>query len=177
MGHPWHDIEIPADIEAGFPAVIEIPRGSKNKYELDKATGMLRVDRVLYSAVHYPHNYGFIPQTYCDDKDPLDILVLGQEPVHPLTIIMARAIGVMRMEDEEEVDDKILAVHINDPAYSHLRDIVELPQHILDELQRFFEDYKELEHKKVKVEHFKGRDEATRIIKEALAEYVTEFPD
>src|SRR5687767_10881772 len=108
--HPWHDIPLPEDIEEAIPSIIEIPKGSKNKYELDKDFGLLRVDRVLFSAVHYPANYGFIPRTYCDDGDPLDILVLGQEPVHPLTLVEARAIGVMRMRDEKGLDDKIVAV-------------------------------------------------------------------
>ncbi len=109
--HPWHDVYVDEQlIEREFPVVIEVPRGSKNKYELDKETGILRLDRVLYSAVHYPANYGFIPRTFCDDGDPLDVLVLGQEPVDPLTIVEARAIGVMRMRDEKGLDDKILAV-------------------------------------------------------------------
>lgn len=176
MTHPWHDIALPDDIDTAFPAVIEIPRGSKNKYELDKTLGMLKVDRVLYSAVHYPANYGFIPRTWCDDSDPLDILVLGQEPVHPLSVLQARAVGVMRMEDEDETDDKIIAVHVNDPAVSHVRDIIELPQHQLDELQRFFEDYKRLENKVVKVQHFKGRDEAVRIIRQSIVDYDARFP-
>ena len=177
MVHPWHDIPINDDIDIKFPAIIEIPRGSKNKYELDKDSGMLRCDRVLYSAVHYPANYGFIPRTWCEDKDPLDILVLGQEPVHPMCILEARAIGVMRMEDQGEADDKIIGVHINDPAMAHLRDIIELPQHILDELRRFFEDYKQLEEKHVRVEHFKGRDEAVRIIQQALDDYIERYGD
>lgn len=175
MVHPWHDIELSGDLEISFPAIIEIPRGSKNKYELDKKTGMIKVDRVLYSAVHYPANYGFIPQTWCDDEDPLDILVLGQEPVHPLCILQARAIGVMRMEDEQEMDDKIIAIHVNDPAVAHLRDIIELPTHTLSELKRFFMDYKSLENKVVTVENFRGRDEALRILKQAAVDYKVKF--
>ena len=115
--HPWHDVYVDDHlIEKAFPVVIEVPMGSKNKYELDKETGLLRLDRVLYSSVHYPADYGFIPRTFCDDGDPLDALVLSQEPVHPLTIVMARAIGVMRMRDEKGIDDKIVAVSVNDPA-------------------------------------------------------------
>lgn len=177
MTHPWHDIDVPDDPQHGFPAVIEIPKGSKNKYELDKKTGMLKVDRVLYSAVHYPANYGFIPRTWCGDEDPLDILVLGQEPAHPLCILQARAIGVMRMEDEQQTDDKIIAIHINDPAFSHLRDIIEMPSHVLSELKRFFLDYKSLENKTVVVEHFKGRDEAVRVVRQAIVDYKERFGD
>ena len=121
--HPWHDTYVDeAVIATGFPVVIEIPKGSKNKYELDKETGLLRLDRVLYSAVHYPADYGFIPRTYCDDGDPLDALVLGQEPVYPLTIVEARAIGVMRMRDDKGIDDKIVAVSVRDPAFADYTD-------------------------------------------------------
>ena len=128
--HPWHVTYVDeTQIATAFPAIIEIPKGSTNKYELDKETGLLRLDRVLYSAVYYPADYGFIPRTYCDDGDPLDVLVLGQEPVHPLTIVEARAIGVMRMRDEKGVDDKIVAISVRDPAYAHYRDKGELPAH------------------------------------------------
>src|ERR1041384_5047856 len=143
--HPWHDCYIDSTlIKKSFPAIIEIPKGSTNKYELDKETGLLRLDRVLYSAVHYPADYGFIPRTYCDDGDPLDVLVLGQEPVFPLTLVEARAIGVMRMRDEKGTDDKIVAVSVRDPAFAHFVDKAELPAHVLRELRRFFEDYKGL---------------------------------
>src|SRR6187399_1516734 len=117
MPHPWHDISPDISLPREFMAVIEIPMGSNVKYELDKTTGLLRLDRVLYSAVHYPANYGFIPRTYCGDGDPLDVLVLSQEPVYPLTIVEARAIGVMRMRDEKGIDDKIVAVSVHDPAF------------------------------------------------------------
>src|SRR5215203_1619021 len=138
--HPWHDIYVDDHIiGAVFPAIIEVPMGSKNKYELDKESGLLRLDRVLYSAVFYPANYGFIPRTYCDDKDPLDILVLGQEQVVPMCILTARPIGLMQMVDENEEDDKIIAIHEHDPAFTHYRDISHLPEHTLNELQRFFE--------------------------------------
>ena len=120
--HAWHDVELGDDIAGHFRAVIEIPKGSKIKYELDKATGLLGVDRVLHSAVHYPANYGFLPRTFCDDGDPLDVLVLGQEPVVPLCILRARAIGVLTMSDEKGADDKIVAIHVDDPEYEHYRD-------------------------------------------------------
>jgi inorganic pyrophosphatase len=170
--HPWHDSYIDeTTITTGFPAVIEIPKGSTNKYELDKETGLLRLDRVLYSAVYYPADYGFIPRTYCDDGDPLDVLVLGQEPVYPLTIVEARAIGVMRMRDEKGVDDKIVAVSVRDPAYNDYKDKAQLPGHVLRQVRRFFEDYKVLEHKQVIVEDLLGPDAAIAIIKDALEMY------
>ena len=147
------------------------PKGSKNKYELDKDTGLLRLDRVLFSAVHYPANYGFLPRTFCDDGDPLDALVLGQEPVHPLTLVDARAIGVMRMRDEKGIDDKIVAVSVHDPAFRDYTDESQLPNHILREVRRFFEDYKLLEHKQVVVEDMLGPSDALRLIRDALEMY------
>ena len=156
---------------APFPVVIEVPKGSKNKYELDKETGLLRLDRVLYSAVHYPADYGFIPRTFCDDGDPLDALVISQEPVHPLTIVEARAIGVMRMRDEKGIDDKIVAVSVRDPAFSDYTNKEQIPIHTLREIRRFFEDYKVLEHKQVIVEDLLGVEDATRIIRESLDLY------
>ena len=170
--HPWHDSYVDdALVESAFPVIIEVPKGSKNKYELDKETGLLRLDRVLYSAVHYPADYGFIPRTYCDDGDPLDALVLSQEPVHPLTIVEARAIGVMRMRDEKGIDDKIVAVSVRDPAFAAYTDKSQLPAHMLLEIRRFFEDYKVLEHKQVVVEDLLGVPDAVRIIREALDLY------
>jgi len=170
--HAWHDIYVDDHlIESAFPVVIEVPMGSKNKYELDKETGLLRLDRVLHSAVYYPANYGFIPRTYCDDWDPLDALVLGQESVAPLTIVEARAIGVMRMRDEKGGDDKIIAVSTKDPAFTDYANHTQLPAYMLREVKRFFEDYKVLENKQVIVEDFLPTDEAVRIIRESLDMY------
>jgi len=170
--HPWHDTYVDDTvIERAFPVVIEIPKGSKNKYELDKETGLLRLDRVLHSAVYYPADYGFIPRTYCDDGDPLDALVLSQEPVYPLTVVEARAVGVMRMRDEKGVDDKIVAVSVRDPAFADYHDKAQLPPHIMREVRRFFEDYKALEHKQVIVEELLGPADAVAIIRDALELY------
>lgn len=167
--NPWHDI--PVESEELFPALIEIPAGSKTKFELDKPTGLLRVDRVLYGSVHYPWNYGFIPRTYCGDHDPLDVLVLGQAVVYPLSVMRAIPIGVMRMVDQGEADDKIIAVHADDPSYHHYRDIKELAPHILDEITNFFEIYKTLEHKSVQVNGMLGRSDAVNIVDEAIKLY------
>jgi inorganic pyrophosphatase len=170
--HPWHDIPVDeAAITDGFPVVIEIPKGSKNKYELDKPTGFLRLDRVLYSAVHYPADYGFLPRTFCDDGDPLDVLVLSQEPVYPLTIVHARAVGVMRMRDDKGLDDKIIAVSVNDPSFADYVDRTQLPPHVFREIRRFFEDYKALENKATIVDDMLGPPEALAVIRAALQKY------
>jgi inorganic pyrophosphatase len=170
--HPWHDIYVDDHIiSTVFPVVIEVPMGSKNKYELDKESGLMRLDRVLYSAVYYPANYGFIPRSFCDDGDPLDALVLGQEPVHPLTVVDARAIGVMRMRDEKGIDDKILAVSVHDPAFADYQHHDQLTGHTLREIRRFFQDYKMLEHKEVEVEEFMGPEDAVRILESSLELY------
>jgi inorganic pyrophosphatase len=175
MAHPWHDLpNNPDDAAAYVNVVIEISRGSKVKYELDKPTGMLRVDRVLYSSVHYPANYGFIPRSYCDDGDPLDILVLGYEPVVPMAMMQARPIGVMHMEDEGQSDDKVIGVHIHDPAFADITDVSQLPKHTFTEIKRFFQDYKVLEHKTVTVDEFSGSVRAIEVVREALALYRTE---
>jgi inorganic pyrophosphatase len=171
MTNSWHDVDLGKDVPDLFPAIIEVPKGSKTKYELDKETGLIRVDRILYSSVQYPANYGFIPKTYCEDHDPLDVLVLGQEPVYPLSIVMAKPIGLMKMVDQGEADDKIIAVHAHDPEYAHYNSIEELPPHRMVEVKRFFEDYKALEKKLVVVEDFIGRDEAIKIIEEAIDLY------
>lgn len=170
--HAWHDIFVDeTKVEKIFPVVVEVPMGSKNKYELDKQSGLLRLDRVLFSSVHYPANYGFVPRTFCEDGDPLDALVLGQEPVLPLTVVDARAIGVMGMRDEKGQDDKLVAISVNDPAFSDYTDHTQLPPHILREIKRFFEDYKQLEQKKVVVDAMKGPQEALRIMRAAFDLY------
>jgi inorganic pyrophosphatase len=175
MKNPWHDIPYGENAPEMVTAIIEIPKGSKNKYELDKDSGLLKVDRVLFSSVHYPANYGFIPQTYCDDRDPLDILVLGQEAVYPLTLMRAKPIGVMQMIDQQEEDDKIIAVHADDPEFADYTDINQLAKHKMKELQRFFEDYKQLEQKAVRVERFLGREPALKIVSQAIALYRKTF--
>ncbi|KAK3162574.1 hypothetical protein QOZ80_1BG0091100 [Eleusine coracana subsp. coracana] len=149
--HPWHDLEIGPDAPAVFNVVVEISKGSKVKYELDKKTGLIKVDRVLYSSVVYPHNYGFIPRTLCEDSDPMDVLVLMQEPVLPGSFLRARAIGLMPMIDQGEKDDKIIAVCTDDPEYRHYNDLSELSPHRVQEIRRFFEDYKKNENKEVAV--------------------------
>jgi inorganic pyrophosphatase len=169
--HPWHDVDIGSESPKIVVAVIEVPRGSKAKYELDKKSGMIKLDRILFSSVHYPANYGFIPRTLCEDHDPLDILVLGQESVTPLCLVRAKPIGVMRMLDQGEADDKIIAVHADDPEYSHYRSIEQLPPHRMIEVKRFFEDYKALEHKMVKVKKFLGRPAAMATIEDSIQLY------
>ncbi|HEX8350795.1 MAG TPA: inorganic diphosphatase [Hymenobacter sp.] len=178
MNHfnPWHDVERGDKSPGVVNGIIEIPKGSKGKYELDKKSGLLKLDRVLFSAVHYPAAYGFIPQTYCDDKDPLDILVICSVDVVPMCIIDAKVIGVMQMVDQDEEDDKIIAVAANDVSVNHFNDISDLPPHTLLEMRRFFEDYKALEHKQVTVERFMGREEAYRIIEDSIKLYNETFP-
>jgi inorganic pyrophosphatase len=173
--NPWHDIDLGDRIERHFSVVIEIPKGSKVKYELDKGTGLLAIDRVLASAVHYPANYGFLPQTYCGDGDPLDALVLGQEPVVPLCLLRARAIGVIGIRDEARDDDKIIAIHVDDPEYADYEDIADLPPHLVRELEHFFLDYKELEGKTVAVEALRGHGPAEQVIHKAVRAYREAF--
>ena len=171
MTHPWHDVVPGENLPREFRMVVEIPMGSKVKYELDKETGLLKLDRMLYSAVHYPANYGFIPQSFAEDDDPLDVLVLCQEPVAPLTLVQARAIGVMTMIDDGKNDHKILAVALNDPEYNHYHEASELPPHRLAMLRRFFKDYKQLEGLDVVVEDFQPAEASWPIIDVALLEY------
>lgn len=169
--HPWHQVEIGEMSPEILNAIIEIPKGSKAKYELDKKSGLIKMDRILFSSVHYPANYGFIPQTYCEDDDPLDILVLGQEVAVPLCIMRAKPIGLMKMLDQGVADDKIIAVHADDPEFSHINSIDELPPHRIKEIQRFFQDYKTLENKIVTVENYLSRADAFRVIESAISFY------
>jgi len=171
ISNPWHDVEPGDDIPASFNTIIEIPLGSSNKYELDKKSGLLKLDRVLHSAVYYPANYGFIPQSLSEDGDPLDVLVLGAEPVYPLTLVAARPIGLMTMIDQEELDHKVIAVHIHDPEYNTYRDAHDLPPHKLAVIKRFFEDYKTLEHKRVVVDDILPVSEAIPVIERSLVIY------
>ncbi len=176
MAHPWHDVPLPDDVSESFPVVVEISKGDKNKYELDKATGLLKVDRVLFSAVHYPANYGFVPRTLEEDGDPVDVLVLGQEPIVPLALVQARAIGGFEMRDEHGVDAKIIAVHVNDPAVRDYQAMSELPQHVVLEIRRFFEDYKVLEGKPVAVGADLDRARALALLRAAAERYLREHP-
>ena len=171
MIHPWHDVTPGEDIPQEFNTVIEIPFGSSVKYELDKASGLIKLDRVLYSAVYYPANYGFVPQTLAEDDDPLDVLVLCQETVVPLTLIHARTIGLMTMIDAGKKDHKIIAVATEDPEFNSYREASEMPAHRLSMLRRFFQDYKQLEGKAVEVDEIQPAREAFPIIEDALARY------
>lgn len=175
MLNPWHDVNIGKNAPEFVTGVIEIPKGSKGKYELDKKTGMLMLDRVLFSAVHYPANYGFIPQTFCEDHDPLDILIISQIDIPSMTLVEAKVIGVMRMVDGGEADDKIIAVAAGDQSVNYINEIEELPPHLMKEIHRFFEDYKKLENKEVIVEDFLGKEDAMRIIRESIDLYDVTF--
>jgi len=171
----WHDIEPERIAKDNFVAVIEISKGGKNKYELDKQTGMLRLDRVLYTATHYPANYGFIPRTYADDNDPLDVLVLCQEKIVSLALVEAVPIGVLKMIDDDDYDEKIIAVAKEDPFLNVYKDITEVPSHISSEIMHFFEVYKQLEGKQTSVDKIMGRDEAERIIQQSIENYNQKF--
>lgn len=173
--HPWHQVSPGEDLPNSVNAIIEIPKGSKAKYEIDKDSGLLKLDRVLFSSVMYPANYGFIPQTYCDDKDPLDILVLCSVDVIPMSLIEAKVIGVMHMIDGGEQDDKIIAVAKNDMSVNHINDLSELPPHTMKEIVRFFQDYKALEGKNVSIENLYGRTYAQNVILESIELYNKEI--
>lgn len=169
--HPWHDLDPGDQLPREFDAVIEIPLGSNVKYELHKPSGLLKLDRMLYSAVYYPANYGFIPRTFAEDDDPLDVLVLCQEAVLPLTVVHARTIGLMTMVDSGKPDHKIVAVATHDPEYNSYQDAAEMPPHRLLMIRRFFQDYKQLEGKAVEVEEIQPAKTAYPIIEDALARY------
>lgn len=173
--HPWHGVHYGEHAPRIVNAVIEIPQGSRCKYEIDKPTGLLRLDRVIFSSFYYPINYGFIPQTYGGDKDPLDILVITSLSVQPLTLMDAKVIGVMQMVDGGDPDDKIIAVAATDPGVNHYNNIEELPKHFFDELRHFFEEYKKLENKSVVVEDFGDKAKALAIVEEAIEFYKVNF--
>lgn len=175
-GSIWHSISSSRVTPTDFICVIEISKGSKNKYELDKETGFLVLDRILHTSTHYPANYGFIPRTYGDDGDPLDVLLLCSEPVQPLTLVRAYPIGVMRMLDNGKGDEKIIAVPFNDPYYNCYHDINDLPKHVMDEMEHFFSVYKALENKTTVVEKEVGdRAAAIEVIKHCLNQYIDTF--
>jgi inorganic pyrophosphatase len=169
--NPWHDVIISTETINHFNCLIEIPMGSKIKYELHKESGLLKVDRILYSSVHYPCNYGFFPQTYAMDDDPLDVLVIGQLPVTPLSIMRVRPIGVIRMIDQGQQDDKILSIHIDDPEFNHIKTLKQIPAHRLREIKNFFEHYKELEQKDVFISSIGDEREALDVIQDAIDLY------
>lgn len=174
--HPWHGAHHGDKAPDFVNALIEIPQGSRSKYEVDKHTGLLKLDRVIYSSFQYPINYGFIPRTLGLDNDPLDILVLCSQSIHPLCLVDASVIGNMQMIDNGQQDDKIIAVASRDPSVNHITKMEELPQHFLLELRNFFEQYKVLEHKKVVIDNFQDKETAHRIIRDAISLYHETFP-
>jgi inorganic pyrophosphatase len=175
MAHPWHDVSIGDEAPDEFNIVIEVSKGSKVKYEIDKETGLLKVDRILYSSVVYPENYGFIPQTLADDDDPLDVLVLMQQPVLPLSILKVRPIGLLPMVDEGENDENIICVHVDDPVYKGYSNVNEFPEHQLSEMQQFFMEYKKLEEKEVSVGDVSGPEDAVEYIRRSIEQYKEHF--
>lgn len=175
MSNIWHDIN-PKRISAeDFVAVVEIPKGSKNKYELDKETGLITLDRILYTSTHYPANYGFIPRTYGDDLDPLDVLVLSSESIATLALVRCYPIGVISMLDNGRKDEKIIAIPFGDPTYNTYQDISELPAHIFDEMSHFFSVYKNLERKETIAGDVSGKETAIQIINESIENYIRHF--
>lgn len=175
MAHPWHDISIGDEAPDELNVVIEVSKGSKVKYEIDKETGLLKVDRILYSSVVYPENYGFIPQTLADDDDPLDVLVLMQQPVLPLSILKVRPIGLLPMVDDGENDENIICVHVDDPVYKGYSNVNEFPEHQLREMQQFFMEYKKLEEKEVSVGDISGPEDAVEYIRRSIEQYKEHF--
>lgn len=175
MSNIWHDVDPKRISPENFLSVIEIPQGSKKKYELDKATGLIILDRILYTSTHYPANYGFIPRTYGDDGDPLDVLVLCSEILDPLTLVQCYPIGYISMLDGGKNDEKIIAIPFADPTYNTYKDISELPRHLFDEVSHFFSVYKTLEGKETVAGDVKGREEAQKVIQAAIANYKDNF--
>ena len=175
MGNIWHDISPKRITPEDFIAVIEITKGSKRKYELDKETGLLILDRILYTSTHYPANYGFIPRTYGDDGDPLDVVVICSEEIDPMTLVRCYPIGVITMKDGGKLDEKIISIPFNDPNNNAYKDISELPPHIFEEMRHFFSVYKNLEGKETVVDEVQNREKAVEIIKKCINNYITEF--
>ncbi len=173
--NPWHDVEIGENAPEFVTGIIEIPKNCRAKYELDKASGLLSLDRVLYSSINYPANYGFIPQSYCEDGDPLDILVISQIEIVPMCLVKSKVIGVMHMKDRGEMDDKIIAVAANDMSFNHINDIDELPEHWIKELRSFFENYTKLENKTVVVDTFQNKKVAMQVIEQSIIDYKAKF--
>jgi inorganic pyrophosphatase len=173
--NPWNDVRIDLDKQNQLNCIIEIPMGCKVKYEVDKKFGFLKVDRILYGSIHYPCNYGFFPQTLCEDSDPLDVLVIGQFPVVPLAIMRVRAIGVIRMLDQGKRDDKIISVHIDDPEFNYIHAFRELREHRTQEIKNFFEHYKDLENKDVEISSMGDEQDAVEVIKDAMKFYQSQF--
>jgi inorganic pyrophosphatase len=171
----WHDISPKRISKDDFMAVIEIEKGSKCKYEMDKDTGLLKLDRILYTSTHYPANYGFIPRTYADDLDPLDVLLLCSEKIRPMTMVRCYPIGVMTMMDSGRNDEKIIAVPFDDPTYNSYTDISQIPQHKFEEIRHFFKVYKELEGKETVVNEIRGAEEARKVIKKAIDDYIENY--
>ncbi len=175
MSNIWHDMNPDRITPENFVSVIEISKGSKKKYELDKECGLLRLDRILYTSTHYPANYGFIPRTYGDDNDPLDVLVLCSEPIDPMTLVETYPIGVITMIDNGRSDEKIICIPFNDPNYNMYRDISALPSHVFEEMKHFFIVYKALENKETAVHEVQGRDAAVEVIRQCIKRYEEKF--
>ena len=175
MNNIWHDIAVERVTPKDFIAVVEITKGSKKKYELDKETGLLKLDRILYTSTHYPANYGFIPRTYAQDNDPLDVLILSSEEIDPLVLVRCYPIGVIKMVDNEHLDEKIIAIPFSDPMYNSYKDITELPSHVSEEMRHFFTVYKALENMSTAVQEVGDSKEAEKIIASALQSYNNNF--
>jgi len=168
----WHDISPKRITSHDFIAVIEIPKGSKTKYEMDKDTGMLKLDRILYTSTHYPANYGFIPRTYAEDNDPLDVLLVCSEAIQPMALVRCYPVGVITMLDNGAPDEKIIAIPFEDPPYNTYTDISQLPRHIFNEMTHFFSVYKAMEQKETAVDEVRGREAAVQIIERSMNRYI-----
>ena len=175
MSNIWHDISPKRITAEDFIAVIEIPKGSKNKYELDKETGRMILDRILYTSTHYPANYGLIPRTYGDDNDPLDVVVICSESIDAGTLVRCYPIGVIKMKDNGKLDEKIISIPFNDPNYNMFKDISQLPTHLFDEMRHFFSVYKTLEGKETVVDEVQSRDKAIEVINRSIENYIDKF--